>query len=141
MTVACQERILLVENDEDVAVVMKARLESAGYDVHTETYGAAALGYAAQQLVDLVILDVQLPDLSGYEVCQELRQLCPRSDITLSVLVFTGSQGPQGMVDEISAMVSGADAYLTKRCDPSELMTLVDQLLHQPELRPASSRF
>ena len=45
MTVACQERILLVENDEDVAVVLKARLEASGYDVHVEGYGSAALGY------------------------------------------------------------------------------------------------
>ena len=68
MAVACQERILVVEDEDDIAFVLKARLESAGYEVHTEGYGATALSYATAHQPDLVILDVKLPDVDGFEV-------------------------------------------------------------------------
>jgi DNA-binding response OmpR family regulator len=138
MTVACQERILLIEPEADVATVLQARLESAGYDVHVEAYGSAALSYAATQLMDLVILDVHLPDLNGYQVCQELRKLCTpseRSDVSVPILAFTAVEGP---VDEIYALASGADGYLPAHGDSKELMGMVDRLLHQPEFVPTS---
>ena len=137
-SVACQERLLLIEPDEDVGIVLKARLEAAGYDVHVERFGSAALSRAAAELMDLVILDVQLSDLNGYEVCQELRKLCApseSSDVTVPILAFTALDGP---VDEIYALASGADAYLPCRGEDRALLGIVDQLLHQPEFAPVS---
>ena len=126
MVAACIERILVVEDEEDIALVLKARLESAGYEVHTETFGSAALSYAIEHRPDLMILDVKLPDLWGREVCQEIRKLYGRSD--LPVLMFTVLNGP---IDDILGFAAGADAYLTKDCEPAQLLDTVDQLLHE----------
>ena len=128
MTVACQERILVVEDEDDIAFVLKARLESAGYEVHTESYGATALSYATEHQPDLVILDVKLPDVDGFEVCQQLRTLYPRSDV--AVLMFTGLEGT---CDELRGFANGADAFLTKRCEPAELLKAVEALLENAQ--------
>jgi DNA-binding response OmpR family regulator len=122
-----QERILVIEDETDIAMVLKARLMSAGYEVHTEPYGSVGLSYAADNLPDLVILDVRLPDLSGYEVCQELRKLCPPSELQLPVIMFTVMDDP---VDHSQGFSSGATAYLHKTCAPTELLNTVDELLH-----------
>ena len=125
--VSCQERILLVEDEEDIAFVLKIRLEAVGYEVHTEASGAVALSYAAQHQPNLVILDIKLPDLGGHEVCRELRKLYGHSE--LPVLMFTGLDGP---MDDIPGFVAGADRYLSKRSEPEELFRAVEELLSQP---------
>lgn len=126
------ERILLVEDEEDVAFVLKTRLERQGYEVHAEAFGATALSYAAEHRPDLVILDVKLPDLDGYAVCQELRQLYARTDV--QVLMFTGLENPS---EELRGRNTGADAYLTKRVQPAELFSTVSRLLSQRPGSPA----
>ena len=118
------ERILLVEDEEDVALVLKTRLEAVGYDVHTETFGSTAVSYAVEHQPDLVILDIRLPDLGGYEVCQELRRFYGRGH--LPILMFTVLEG---LNDDIRGFASGADAYLNKRCAPNRLLATVNQLL------------
>ena len=132
MTVAVQERILIVEDEEVICLVLKRRLESLGYEVHAETSGARALSYAAEHQPNLVILDLKLPDISGYEVCGELRRIYDRSQV--AVLMFTGVDGP---IDDIYGFAHGADAYLSKRASPAELVNTIDQLLHDPD-RPAT---
>ena len=124
MTVACQERILVIEDEEDIAFIVKTRLESAGYEVQTAAYGATGLSAAIAHHPDLVILDVRLPDLGGYEVCQELRKLYSRSE--MPVLMFTVMNGP---IDDIQGFAAGADAYLNKECSPAELLGTIEQLL------------
>lgn len=124
MVTTCQERILLVEDEEDIALVLKTRLERQGYEVHTEAFGGTALSYATEHRPDLVILDVKLPDLDGFAVCQELRRLYDRSDV--QVLMFTGLEGAN---DELRGLNTGADAFLTKRAQPAELFTTIARLL------------
>ena len=75
--VITQERILVVEDEADISLAMKARLEAAGYEAQTAIYGAEGIGRAMAHQPNLVILDVRLPDLSGFEVCRELRKLYP----------------------------------------------------------------
>ena len=118
--------VLLVEDDPDTALVLKTRLQMAGYEVHVEAYGATALSYAVGHQPDLVILDVNLPDLNGYDVCQELRQFYDRSQV--SILLYTATRDP---IDDVYVITCGADAYLTKQSDPSELLQVIDQLLHE----------
>jgi DNA-binding response OmpR family regulator len=126
MVTTCPERILLVEDEEDVAFVLKTRLERQGYDVHIEAFGSTALSYATEHRPDLVILDLKLPDLDGYAVCQELRRLYSRDDV--QVLMFTGLDEPS---HELRGRATGADAYLTKRVQPAELFSTVTRLLSQ----------
>jgi DNA-binding response OmpR family regulator len=126
MVTAVPTRILIIEDDQDVAFMMKVRLQFVGYDVHTETYGGPGLSYALAHRPDLVILDVRLPDLGGYEVCEELRKVYSHAD--LPVLMYSVLDEPG---DDQRGLTSGADAYLTKRCNPEQLVDAVDTLLHE----------
>lgn len=117
-------RILIVEDDDALARVTKLRLESEGYSVHTEPNGAKSLGWAADHTVDLVILDLRLPDMSGYEVCKQLRRI--QHPWAVPVLMLTAMQEP---VDQLKGFVHGADAYLTKPCEPDELLKTISRLL------------
>lgn len=117
-------RILLVEDEEDLALAVKTRLESAGYDVHTECNGSVALSYAAEHWPDLAILDATLPDLEGYAVCREMHNLCEAC--VVPVVMFTGRDEPS---DEVRGFTSGAEAYLAKTVTPTQLLDTVEMVL------------
>jgi two-component system sensor histidine kinase ChiS len=121
------KRILVVEDEVGLASVLKDRLESVGYEVQTETHGKAALAYATDNRVDLVILDVNLPDINGYQVARELRHLS--HPWVLPILMLTVNDKP---VDQLRGFAHGADAYLTKPFDSSELFDTVAFLTGQP---------
>ena len=117
-------RILVVEDDEALARITEVELKSHGFDVHTELRGGKALTYAADHPVDLVILDLRLPDMSGYEVCKQLRKIL--HPWVIPVLMLTALQEP---VDQLKGFVNGADAYLTKPCGLEDLMKTISLLL------------
>ena len=96
----------------------------AGYDAHAEHSGQAALAYAAEHRPDAVTLDVRLPDMSGYEVCQELRRLYHRWDVP--IVMVTAMDRP---MDELRGLAHGADAYMTKPFEFSELLRTLSLLL------------
>jgi len=121
-------QILVVEDDRPTAEVLCSRLGAAGFDVHAEENGAAALSYAAEHRPDLVILDVMLPDVHGHQVSRELRQLYNRWDVP--ILMLTAMDKP---IDELRGFAHGADAYLTKPYDATELIKTVGLLLGQVE--------
>ncbi|MBI3319108.1 MAG: response regulator [Candidatus Omnitrophica bacterium] len=119
-----QKRILIVEDDEPLAHLMKMKLESdGGFAVHVETRGNSALSYAAGHPLDLVILDLKLPDVSGYDVAKHLRKLY--HPWVLPVLMLTGLDKP---IDQLRGFAFGADAYLTKPYEPDELMKTIQLL-------------
>ena len=118
------QRILVVEDDPAVARLLRTLLEANAYDVRISTTGAAALTETVGAAPDMVILDVGLPDLDGYEVCRQLRQ--HYRPWSLPILMFTGKDKP---VDQLRGFAFGADAYLTKPCDPEEILKTVALLL------------
>ena len=117
-------RILIVEDEADMAGFLKERLTSAGYKVHTASSGKAGLSYAAEHESDLVILDLLLPDIHGYEVCKELRKLS--NPWGQPILMLTAMAQP---IDQLRGFAHGADAYLTKPFDSNELLKTVAMLL------------
>jgi DNA-binding response OmpR family regulator len=121
-----RRRILVVEDEEKIARLLVLQLESAGYEVHTEAYGKTALSYAAEHQPDLAILDLRLPDISGYEVCKELRKLY--HSWIVPVLMVTAMDQP---VDQLRGFACGADAYLTKPFSLPELLETVALLFGQ----------
>ena len=129
---ATRERILVVEDEPATAKVLTAILESVGYEVHVETSGRAAIGYAAESSVHLVILDLRLPDVNGYEVCRSIRQFA--NSWTLPVLMLTGLHKP---VDQLRGFAFGADAYMVKPCDPDESLKTISDLLGKRPVNPA----
>lgn len=122
-----RERILIVEDDAEVAMVLKARFEHAGYETRTESTGKAALSYTADCRPDLVVLDVGLPDISGLEVAKRLRKIT--LPWVVPILMLTGRDQP---VDKLYGFAHGADSYLTKPYDPKELCQTVKLLLGEP---------
>ena len=123
-TTTSQAKILVVEDDEKIADLLTRQLEAHQFQVHAETRGKSALRYAAAHRPRLVILDLRLPDLNGYEVCRGLRQLYDRS--LVPVLMLTAMDRP---VDQLRGYAYGADAYLTKPYDAAELIQVVSRLL------------
>jgi len=123
-------RILIVDDDEALAMLVASHLDRAGYDAHVEHKGKPALAFAAEHRTDLVILDLMLPDMSGYEVCLELRRLY--RPWILPVVMLTGLNQPK---DRLLGFSHGAEAYLMKPVAASELLSAVEAMLSGVEPR------
>ena len=134
MTSSHRQRIVVIEDDEALSRLLRALLEMNGYEVHAETRGEAALRYLRENPVELVILDLRLPDMDGYEVCKRLRHFFHPWD--LPVLMLTGMDRP---MDQLRGFAFGADAYLTKPCDPPEILKTVALLLGETALQGEST--
>ncbi len=117
-------RILLVEDEPDVAELLRARLESNGYQVHVEALGRAALTSARNERPDLVILDLMLPDMDGYAVSEGLRALYRSWSVPILMLTARGEAR-----DKLRGYGTGADAYMTKPYDARELLQTLEHLL------------
>lgn len=118
------KRILVIEDEEDVAGLLQARLTSGGYDVHVEREGLAGLRFAEWSRPDLVILDLMLPDMDGFEVSEKLRE--HYRSWAVPILMLTARDQP---LDKLHGYGAGADAYLTKPYEAQELLGTVAELL------------
>ena len=127
---ARRKQILIVEDEEALARYLKWELESAGFEAQTALLGKAGLQYAAEHQVDLVILDLRLPDIHGYQVAQELRKLY--HPWAVPILMLTALDQP---IDQLRGFAHGAEAYLTKPCESSELLKTVGLLLGEQPLQ------
>ncbi|MFN8529656.1 MAG: response regulator [Anaerolineae bacterium] len=125
------EKILVVDDDFDSLKLIGLMLQRNGYDVVAANTGTQALQKAAEQQPDLIILDVMMPDMNGYEVCRRLR----RSDNTklIPIIMFTAKTL---IDDKVAGFEAGADDYLTKPTHPAELASRVRAIL----LRSAAQR-
>src|SRR3954452_21908013 len=106
-------RVLLVEDDADIADVLRRSLRNEGYEVRTSADGVEALDVAAGFFPDLVVLDLGLPGLDGIEVCRRLR-----SDGDVPILMLTARAETE---DRVTGLDSGADDYLVKPFERQEL--------------------
>jgi DNA-binding response OmpR family regulator len=118
--------ILLVDDEPSILQLAQMYLEREGYRVKTATDGEAALTSAASLQPALIVLDVMLPRLDGFEVCKRLRQL----DSPVAILMLTARDDD---VDKILGLELGADDYLTKPFNPRELVARVKAILRRGE--------
>ena len=128
METRSRKRILIIEDDAALSRLLRTFLESFGYEVETVMCGMTGLACAADTPPDLVILDIGLPDMNGYEVCRRLRQVS--NPWSLPILMLTGMDKP---VDQLRGYANGGDAYLVKPCEPPELLKTIALLLGDPE--------
>jgi two-component system OmpR family response regulator len=119
---AGKRHILIVEDEEHLAVGIKYNLEAEGYRVTTTGDGASALDLLEEEEVSLVILDLMLPGMSGYSVCEKLRAM----NLDVPVLMLSARTLPE---DRARGFDVGADQYLTKPFDLEELLSRVRRLL------------
>jgi len=116
-------RVLIIEDEKEMAGGLKDILEFEGYEVATAENGRDGLQAAARRLPDCIILDLMLPDISGYEVCEQLRQ-----KINTPILMLTAKAQDH---DKIRGFEVGADDYLTKPFSVGELLARVMALLRR----------
>jgi len=115
-------RILLVEDEENLQDVIRLNLELEGYEVELAATGGIALRKAAEQRFNLFILDVMLPELNGFEVCEKIRL----TDAETPILFLTAKDSSQ---DRVNGLKLGADDYLAKPFNLEELLLLVKVLI------------
>ncbi|MCF2556296.1 VanR-ABDEGLN family response regulator transcription factor [Fournierella massiliensis] len=124
--------ILIVDDEAEIADLVEVYLKNEGYTVHKFGCGRDALACVEQQHLDLAILDVMLPDLDGFALCQKIREkhLFP-------ILMLTARVED---MDKITGLTLGADDYLTKPFNPLELVARVKtQLRRYTRYNPAGS--
>ena len=120
-----KERILVVDDEASIRRILETRLSMIGYDVVTASDGEEALDVFHTQDPDLVVLDVMMPKLDGYGVCQELRK---ESDIPIIMLTALGD-----VADRITGLELGADDYVVKPFSPKELEARIRSVLRRVE--------
>jgi DNA-binding response OmpR family regulator len=123
-------RILIVEDDKNLANAEQDILEAAGYEVLYAPHGPAALDLLAQQTVDLVLLDVMMPHMDGYEVCRRLREDQDTSRLKIIMVTARGSTE-----ETVTGLDAGADDYLPKPFEVPELLARVQAQLRLRELQ------
>ena len=118
------KRILIVEDEPGLRLTLTDRLRSEGYEPHSEADGSSGLSRAMGQEFDAIILDVMLPNLSGFEVCRRLRE---RGNPAPILMLSARDQ----VVDKVAGLQFGADDYLAKPFEFAELMARVQALLRR----------
>lgn len=117
-----QKHILLVEDEEHLLKTIQLNLEMEGYNVLPANSGTEALKIFRKQLFDLIVLDVMLPEMNGYDVCEEIRK--ENSQVPILFLTAKGSSD-----DKVKGLKLGADDYLGKPFNLEELLLRVQILL------------
>jgi two-component system phosphate regulon response regulator PhoB len=127
-------RILVVDDEADITALVAYHLAKAGYRVSTASNGTDALRAAREERPDVVVLDLMLPAISGYDVLQELRRADETKDV--GVILLTSRQQE---ADRIKGLTLGADDYLTKPFSPAELVLRVGAVLRRLSSPPVSA--
>jgi two-component system alkaline phosphatase synthesis response regulator PhoP len=118
------KRVLLVEDEPGLVLTLTDRLRSEGYHVSSATDGPAGLALATSDAFDVMLLDVMLPGMNGFDLCRELR----RRAITTPIIMLT-ARGQTA--DKVTGLKIGADDYLTKPFDLLELLARIEVQLRR----------
>ena len=131
----CKIRIVVVEDDADILHLLSYNLQSAGFGVRTAEDGYWALSLIRQDFPHLVILDLMIPELDGFEVCKELKRAAETRSIPVIMLTARGEE-----VDRIVGLELGADDYVVKPFSPRELLLRILGGPSQGDVRNGSPR-
>ena len=119
-----KDKILIIEDEDSILMALSDDLELEGYEVSTAKDGLSGLSKAKEQRYDLIILDIMLPQINGFEVCKQLRQ----AGITTPILILTAKSQE---IDKVVGLEIGADDYVTKPFSPRELIARVKAILRR----------
>lgn len=122
--------ILVVEDDKHVRRLMETVLKREGYTVFTAEDGVKALHMLEIQHIDLIVLDIMMPNMDGYELAQEIRA----ADIQIPILMATAKQLPE---DKKKGFRLGTDDYMTKPVDTEEMLLRIQALLRRSQIASA----
>lgn len=119
-----QRKVLVVEDDPDQLEVIRSTLKAAGFAIGTAANGIDALLKTRSVAPDLIILDLMLPGLNGFDICESIRQ--DPATATVPIIMLTGMHGQFG---RFAGMEAGASEFLFKPFDPQMLVSKVEELL------------
>jgi DNA-binding response OmpR family regulator len=120
-------RVVVVEDEPHITTLVATKLRNAGHDVHTSDDGENGLALVIEQAPDLVLLDVMLPKLDGYAVCEAIRSHYNADGGPLIVMLSARSQ----VADRQRGFDAGCDAYIVKPFRPADLLTQITELLER----------
>jgi two-component system, OmpR family, response regulator MtrA len=123
--------LLFIEDDDQIRLALRMALEDEGYQVYEAPDGASGLAAFAEKEPELVLLDLRLPDMSGFDVCRALRAAS-----IVPIIIITAQTDTYDMVAGLEA---GADDYITKPVVPKQLAARIRALLRRVQLQESSS--
>ena len=116
--------VLIVEDEQNIVDILSFNLEREGYDTLEAYDGNTGLQLALEQNPDLVLLDLMLPGMDGFEVCRRIRAM----DSKIGIIMLTARTQE---MDKVTGLMTGADDYVTKPFSPAELTARVDALFRR----------
>ncbi len=122
------EKILIVEDDKHISKLVKYNLEKAGFECIVTIAGEKALEILDKESIDLIILDIMLPKMDGFEVCKQIKQDKKLTAIPIIMLTAKGEE-----MDRVVGFELGADDYVVKPFSPRELILRVKAILKRKE--------
>ncbi|MBC8061939.1 MAG: response regulator transcription factor [Clostridiaceae bacterium] len=131
-----EEKILIVDDEEHIQELLKFNLENNGYRVICADNGIDALKMAREEIPQLVLLDLMLPKMDGYEVCKEIRKDTIISNMPIIMLTAKIAE-----IDKILGLELGADDYVSKPFSVRELMSRVKAILRRTKLQHSDKTF
>jgi two-component system, OmpR family, response regulator MtrA len=123
--------LLFIEDDDQIRLALTMALEDEGYKVYEAPDGASGLAVFAERDPELVLLDLRLPDMSGFDVCRALR-----ASSIVPIIIITAQTDTY---DLVAGLEAGADDYITKPVVPKELAARIRALLRRVQLQGSSS--
>ncbi len=117
-------KVLIVDDEPNIVLSLEFLMEEAGYDVRSVTDGQQALDAVREDVPDLILLDIMLPKLDGYEICREIRANPRCKNVRVIMLTAKGRE-----VDQEKGLAFGADEYITKPFSTREVVEKVKQIL------------
>jgi two-component system phosphate regulon response regulator PhoB len=124
-------RVFVVEDEADIAQLIRHNLEAAGYDVQTFVNGSAALAYAQREHPSLFLLDVMLPGADGFDLCRQIRRT---ETLAKTPIIFLTAKTDES--DRIKGLELGGDDYITKPFSPREMVARVRTVLRSEDQTP-----
>jgi DNA-binding response OmpR family regulator len=123
-----KENILIVEDDKNISKLLKYNLEKEGYKAKVAKTGELALKYLDEDKYNLILLDIMLPKMDGFEVCKNIKQNKKLASIPIIMLTAKGQE-----VDKVVGFELGADDYVVKPFSPRELILRIKARLRKKE--------
>jgi DNA-binding response OmpR family regulator len=126
-----RKKILVVDDDAELIELISFNLKQAGYSVGTATNGVDALKKARSLDPDLIVLDVMMPELDGFAVCEILRRDATTASVPILMLTALSSE-----LGRLAGLGSGASDFVTKPFSPRVLVQRIEDLLQKSQQRP-----
>ncbi len=118
------KKVLIVDDEPNIVLSLEFLMEEAGYEVRSVADGQQALDAVREEVPDLILLDIMLPKLDGYEICREIRANPQAKDVRVIMLTAKGRE-----VDQEKGLAFGADEYITKPFSTREVVEKVRHIL------------